>query len=130
VRDFSAVTGACVMMRRAVFAQVEGFDETFGIGFNDTDLCLRIREAGYRVLYDGYTILYHYESATRGQTKQVFHPEDTARMTMRWQEILSEGDPFYNPNLSLNTQDHVVREDDDCRIVNKVRVSVLNLRGV
>jgi hypothetical protein len=60
----------------------------------------------------------------------VFHPEDTARMTMRWQEILSEGDPFYNPNLSLNTQDHVVREDDDCRIVNKVRVSVLNLRGV
>jgi GT2 family glycosyltransferase len=129
VRDFSAVTGACVMMRRAVFDEMKGFDESFGIGFNDTDLCLRIREAGYRVLYDGYTMLYHYESATRGQTKQVFHPEDTARMTMRWQGILSEGDPFYNPNLSLNTQDHVVREDDDCRIVNKVRVSELNLRG-
>jgi GT2 family glycosyltransferase len=130
VRDFSAVTGACLMMRREVFAEIEGFDETFGIGFNDTDLCLRLRDAGYRVLYDGYTMLYHYESATRGQTKQVFHPEDTARMTMRWHGILTEGDPFYNPNLSLNTQDHVLREDDTCRIVSPPRVTELNLRGV
>ncbi len=129
VRDFSAVTGACVMMRRAVFDEVSGFDETFGIGFNDTDLCLRVREAGYRVLYDGHTILYHYESATRGQTKQVFHPADTARMTMRWHDMLHEGDPFYNPNLSLNTQDHVVREDDSCRIINAPRVTDLDLRA-
>jgi GT2 family glycosyltransferase len=125
VRDYSAVTAACVMMRRAVFEQVGGFDEAFGIGFNDTDLCLRIGRAGYRVLYDGNTILYHYESATRAQTKQVFHPADTRRMVRRWGKLLKAGDPFYNPNLSLKTQDHVPREDPDCRIVHAPRVVTL-----
>ena len=122
VRDYSAVTAACLMMRRQVFEEISGFDESFGIGFNDTDLCLRVRQAGYRVLYDGYTVLYHYESATRSQTKQVFHPADTRRMIQRWAGLLKEGDPFYNPNLSLKTQDHVPREDDRCRIVNTPRV--------
>jgi GT2 family glycosyltransferase len=122
VRDFSAVTAACVMMRMAVFTAVGGFEEKFGIGFNDTDLCLRIRHAGYKVLYDGYTMLFHYESATRAKTKQVFHPSDTRRMTRRWGKFLRKGDPFYNPNLSLKTQDHVPREDPDCRIVYPVRV--------
>jgi GT2 family glycosyltransferase len=121
VREFSAVTAACIMMRRSVFEQVGGFDTSFGIGFNDTDLCLRIGAAGYKILYDGYTILYHYESATRSQTKQVFHPADTKRMTRRWGEFLQQGDPFYNPNLSLRTQDHVPREDPDCRITYKPR---------
>jgi GT2 family glycosyltransferase len=122
VRDYSAVTAACVMMRRAVFEQVRGFDEKFGIGFNDTDLCLRIVDAGYKVLYDGHTLLYHYESATRSKTKQVFHPSDTKRMVKRWGKKLAAGDPFYNPNLSLRTQDHVPREDAGCRIVNTPRV--------
>jgi GT2 family glycosyltransferase len=125
VRDYSAVTAACVMMRMEVFVEVGGFDEKFGIGFNDTDLCLRIGEAGYRVLYDGYTMLFHYESATRSQTKQVFHPADTRRMTRRWGRKLREGDPFYNPNLSLRTQDHVPREDPDCRIIYSPRVTVV-----
>jgi GT2 family glycosyltransferase len=122
VRDYSAVTAACVMMRLDVFREVGGFDEKFGIGFNDTDLCLRIGRAGYRVLYDGYTMLYHYESATRAQTKQVFHPADTRRMTRRWGKLLKAGDPYYNPNLSLSTQDHVPREDPGCRIVYPPRV--------
>jgi GT2 family glycosyltransferase len=122
VRDYSAVTAACVMMRISVFREVGGFDENFGIGFNDTDLCLRIGRAGYRVLYDGYTLLFHYESATRAQTKQVFHPADTRRMTRRWGKLLKAGDPFYNPNLSLQTQDHVPREDSGCKIVYKPRV--------
>jgi GT2 family glycosyltransferase len=125
VRDYSAVTAACVMMRVAVFQEVGGFDESFGIGFNDTDLCLRIGRAGYRVLYDGYTILFHYESATRARTKQVFHPADTRRMTRRWGKLLKAGDPFYNPNLSLQTQDHVPREDPGCRVVYKPRVVTL-----
>jgi GT2 family glycosyltransferase len=122
VRDYSAVTAACVMMRIGVFREVGGFDESFGIGFNDTDLCLRIGRAGYRVLYDGYTLLFHYESATRAKTKQVFHPADTRRMTRRWGKLLKAGDPFYNPNLSLQTQDHVPREDPGCRIVYQPRV--------
>ncbi len=94
-----------------------GFDEAFGIGFNDTDLCLRIGAAGLRILYDGATMLYHYESATRSQTKQVFHPEDTERMIARWGDAAAAGDPFYNPNLSLTTQDHVPREHDGCRVI-------------
>jgi GT2 family glycosyltransferase len=125
VRDYSAVTAACVMMRTSIFNQVRGFDEKFGIGFNDTDLCLRIGAAGYKILYDGYTMLYHYESATRSQTKQVFHPADTKRMVKRWGAKLAAGDPFYNPNLSLRTQDHVPREDPGCRIVNTPRVTQL-----
>jgi GT2 family glycosyltransferase len=122
VREYSAVTAACMMMRKAVFEEVGGFDEKFGIGFNDTDLCLRIGAAGYKILYDGYTILYHYESMTRSQTKQVFHPTDTKRMVKRWGGVLRAGDPFYNPNLSLRTQDHVPREDAECRITYAPRV--------
>jgi GT2 family glycosyltransferase len=122
VREYSAVTAACLMMRKSVFEEINGFDEKFGIGFNDTDLCLRAGAAGYKILYDGYTILYHYESATRSQTKQVFHPTDTKRMVKRWGAKLAAGDPFYNPNLSLRTQDHVPREDSACRVVNAPRV--------
>jgi GT2 family glycosyltransferase len=126
-RDYSAVTAACLMLRKSVFEQVGGFDESFGIGFNDTDLCLRIGEAGYRILYDGGTLLFHYESATRSQTKQVFHPEDTQRMIDRWGDALREGDRFYHPNLSLQTQDHVPREGPDCRIASSARVTTLAL---
>ena len=125
-RDYSAVTAACLMLRREVFDEVGGFDESFGIGFNDTDLCLRIGAAGYRILYDGSTILYHYESATRSETKQVFHPEDTDRMIARWGEKLRKGDRFYNPNLSLRTQDHVPKEDSSCRLANRPRVTVMD----
>ncbi len=121
VRDFSAVTAACLMMRRAVFDRIGGFDEDFAIGFNDTDLCLRIGAAGYRVLYDGATMLYHYESATRADTNQVLHPEDTARIVARWGAKLAGGDPWYNPMLSLVTQDHVPREDKACRPIHPPR---------
>lgn len=127
VRDYSAVTAACLMMRRSVFDQVGGFDVRFGIGFNDTDLCLRIQQAGLRVLYDGATILFHHESATRSQTHQVFHPEDTKRMIGRWSAVLRAGDPFYNPNLSLRTQDHVPRETEACHVVGLPRATRLDL---
>ncbi len=125
VRDYSAVTAACLMTRRAAFEAVGGFDESFAIGFNDTDFCLRLRAAGLRVLYDGHTMLYHHESATRSTTKQVFHPEDTARLLDRWAGLLRDGDPFYSPLLSDRTQDHVLREDDGCRIVHAPRVTTL-----
>ncbi len=127
VRDYSAVTAACMMMRRDVFDAVGGFDQAFGIGFNDTDLCLRIGRLGLRILYDGATVLYHYESATRSQTKQVFHPEDTTLMITRWGSVLRAGDPFYNPNLSLKTQDHVPREDAACKVANTARATTLDL---
>jgi GT2 family glycosyltransferase len=115
VRDWSAVTAACLMMRRSVFDQLGGFDESLVVGFNDVDLCLRARKLGLKVLYDGATVLFHYESATRSQTKQVLHPEDTAIMLARHARILREGDPFYNPNFSSVTQDHTLREDAGCK---------------
>ena len=115
VRDYSAVTAACLMMRISVFHDLRGFDEQLVVGFNDVDLCLRLREAGLKVLYDGATVLFHYESATRSQTKQVMHPEDTDRMLDRHAGILKGGDPFYNPNLSDVTQDHILREELGCK---------------
>jgi hypothetical protein len=104
-----------LMMRRSVFEDLGGFDEKLVVGFNDVDLCLRVREMGLKVLYDGATVLFHYESATRSQTKQVMHPEDTELMLERHAGILRDGDPFYNPNLSDVTQDHILREDVGCR---------------
>ena len=115
VRDYSAVTAACLMMRTEVFEALGGFDEQLVVGFNDVDLCLRLREHGFKVLYDGATVLFHHESATRSQTKQVLHPEDTERMLARHAGILKNGDPFYNPNLSIVTQDHVLSEDGSCK---------------
>ncbi len=129
VRAFSAVTAACMMVRADVFEAVGGFDEAFGIGFNDTDLCLRIGATGRKILYDGATILYHYESATRSETKQVFHPEDTSRLLVTYAGLLAAGDPFYNPNLSQNTQDHVAREDEGCRRDKPARVTPIDLRA-
>ncbi len=128
LRDYSAVTAACLMMRCTVFNEVGGFDEEFAIGFNDTDLCLRVGRAGYRILYDGSTILFHYESATRSETKQVFHPEDTGLMVRRWGAMLRAGDWFYNPNLSLSTQDHVPREDEACQTIYAPRATKLDLQ--
>ena len=127
VREFSAVTAACMMLRKEVFESVGGFDESFAIGFNDTDLCLRVREAGLKVLYDGYTMLWHHESATRSETKQVLHPEDDRRLRKRWPRFFTEGDPFYNPNLDHDASDHALREDAGCRRLAPARLTMIDL---
>jgi O-antigen biosynthesis protein len=126
VRDYSAVTAACMMVRRAVFMKVRGFDEKFAIGFNDTDLCLRIGEAGFKVLYDGFTVLYHHESATRTESKEVDHPEDDARLRAQWQKFFTQGDPFYSPLLAPRGTDHTLRADAGCKGRMGVRVVSLN----
>lgn len=97
VRDYMAVTGACLMMRTSVFRSLKGFDELLAIGFNDIDLCLRARHLGYKVLFDGHAVLHHYESATRSLSKQLAHPEDTALMSSRWSDLLSQTDPYFSP---------------------------------
>ena len=122
VRDYSAVTAACLMMRMDVFEQLKGFDETFVVGFNDTDLCLRTVAAGYKVLYDGYTMLYHHESATRTESKSVFHPEDDERLRDRWGHYITGGDPFYSPLLAPKGTDHVLRQDRGCKGMMAPRV--------
>jgi GT2 family glycosyltransferase len=129
LRDYSAVTAACLMMRTTVFRSLNGFDETFGVGFNDTDLCLRVRELGLKVLYDGATILYHFESATRSENKLLDHPEDTKRLLFRHQALLEHAEPFYNPNLSHIAQDHVVREDGGCKQFQYRTTSLIGLHS-
>lgn len=97
-RNFSAVTGACLMARRERFLELGGFDESLGVAFNDVDYCLRARKQGYLIVYTPYAVLYHYEGGTRGS----LHPmEDERFFRRRWGEPGQYRDPYYNPNLSL-----------------------------
>ena len=96
-RDVSAVTGACMATRRALFEQLGGFDEALGLDFNDVDYCLRARRRGLRVLLEAGAELVHHESPSRGTSGS----EETAAAFMaRWGLAVAEGDPFYNRNLS------------------------------
>jgi O-antigen biosynthesis protein len=97
VRGYSAVTAACMLVRRNVFEEMGGFDETFAVGFNDVDFCIRLGKAGYRVLYTPHAQLTHFESVSRGLSG--FYG-DYQEFLRRWSEVLREDDPYYNPNLS------------------------------
>ena len=108
-QDYSAVTAACMMVKRSVFCQVGGLDESLKVAFNDIDLCLKIGAAGYLVVYNPYAELYHYESKSRGledtpEKLERFHRE-IAALEKKWPEIFEKGDPYYNPNLTLDSQD-------------------------
>lgn len=98
--EVSAVTGACLLVKRDVFEVVGGFDESLAVGFGDVDLCLRVREKGYRIIFSGNAQLVHHESYSRGRSGSDPHPVDSALFRQRWQAIIDEGDPFYNPNLT------------------------------
>ncbi len=86
-----------MLVRRAVFEELGGFDEAFAVGFNDVDFCLRLGLAGYRILYTPHAELTHYESVSRGLSG---YYADYQAFLSRWTEVLREGDPCYNPNLS------------------------------
>lgn len=103
-QEFSSVTAACLVMRRDVFEEVGGFDEALALAYNDIDLCLRVREKGYRVVWTPYAELFHRESATRGSDRtperRVRLDREAAYLRSRWGARLTE-EPFHNPNLSL-----------------------------
>lgn len=105
LQDMSAVTAACMIMKKQVFDQVGGFTEELAVAFNDVDLCLKINKAGNLVVYDPYVQLYHMESKTRGaeDSKEKVRRFQTEIEYMRchWLDILKNGDPYYNKNLSL-----------------------------
>lgn len=105
VQNLSAVTAACLLVRREVLERVGGLEERLGVAFNDIDLCLRIREAGFRNLWTPHAELYHHESATRGRedtpAKQRRFQGEVDRMTEVWADTL-KADPAYNRNLSLS----------------------------
>ena len=103
--NYSSVTGACQMVRRQVFEELGGYDETFAVGFNDADFCLRAIRAGYYVTFTPFAELYHYEFASRGRDhlsrqKQLRWKREQAQFIARWPEYFVERDPFSNPNLS------------------------------
>lgn len=114
-QDVSAVTAACVMLRREVWDQVGGLDETFKVAFNDVDLCMRIRQAGYLIIFTPFAELYHYESKSRGldeaPEKRARFLGEVERFQTRWAKELAEGDPYYNPNFSLDKEDFSIREE-------------------
>ncbi|MBA4390030.1 MAG: hypothetical protein C0399_03735 [Syntrophus sp. (in: bacteria)] len=109
IQNISAVTGACLMMRKNVFDEVGGFDEGYPLAFNDVDLCMKVRQHEYLIIYTPYAELYHYESKTRGLEDTT---EKIRRFTMemelfraKWSSELKKGDPYYNSNLSLSRED-------------------------
>ena len=103
-RDVSAVTGACMAMRRSTWNELGGFDPQFPVNYNDIDLCLRAAEKGYRILLEAQAVLIHEEARTRAA---VVRPEEAERFHARWGEVTDRPDPFYNPQLS--TEDETIR---------------------
>ena len=114
VQDLSAVTAACLMVRRSVFVEVDGLNEEFKVAFNDIDFCLKVRKAGYLVVYNPYAQFYHYESKSRGQEdsadKVARFQQEIGLFGERWGELLEHGDPYYNPNLTLDKADFSLKE--------------------
>ncbi|MGZ8172764.1 MAG: glycosyltransferase family 2 protein [Methylobacter sp.] len=109
VQGISAVTAACLVIRKAIYEQVGGLNETdLAVAFNDVDFCLRVREAGYRNVWTPYAELYHHESASRGRertrAKQARFAREIAYMKSCWGHILFN-DPAYSPNLTLIRED-------------------------
>ncbi len=109
-QDMSAVTAACMMVKRSCYEEVGGFNEKFKVAFNDVDFCLQVRETGKLVVYNPYAELYHYESKSRGledtpEKIRRFNGE-IARFKKAWPDILKNGDPYYNKNLTLDRHDY------------------------
>lgn len=105
LQDMSAVTAACMIIKKDIFQQVGGFTEKLAVAFNDVDLCLKVNRASCLVVYNPYAQLYHMESKTRGaeDNKQKVRrfQEEIEYMRCQWLDILKNGDPYYNKNLSL-----------------------------
>ena len=109
-RDCSAVTGACLAIRRAVFDDLGRFDVSLGLDLNDIDFCLRARERGLRVVYEPLAELVHYESPSRGTSGSL---DDIGRFVDRWEGLIAAGDPFLNPHLTRLNSTSALRGPDE-----------------
>ena len=112
--ELSAVTSACLMIKASVFEEVNGLDEdNFKVAYNDVDLCLKVREKGHLVVWTPYAEAYHYESKSRGyedtpEKQKRFIAEQNYFKT-KWADFLKKGDPYYNPNLTVDRGDYTVK---------------------
>lgn len=108
IQNLSAVTAACIMTPKAIYEEVGYMDETLAVAFNDVDFCLKIREKGYLIVYNPFVEFIHYESKSRGlentPAKKKRFKNEINYFTSKWQDFLDEGDPYYNINLSLDTE--------------------------
>ena len=112
-QNVMAVTGACLMMRRTLYEELGGLDERFAVALNDVDLCIRAWKAGRVNVFTPFAELYHYESASRGTDLAGANAEryekESALFRERWKELLAQGDPYYNPNFSLDRSDFALK---------------------
>ncbi|MGN8817742.1 glycosyltransferase family 2 protein [Oribacterium sp. HCP28S3_H8] len=132
IQDYSAVTAACMLVRKDVFTEVHGFTEEYAVAFNDIDFCMKVRAANKKVVYNPYAEFYHYESKSRGaedtpEKVKRFNAE-TERLARNWTRIIKEGDPYYHPALTLRKSNFVLRD------LSKEKVGepfpLLNLKGI
>ncbi|MBE6809891.1 MAG: glycosyltransferase family 2 protein [Ruminococcaceae bacterium] len=112
-QNLSACTAACLMIRKDVYNEVSGLDEGYAVAFNDIDFCMKIRAAGYLIVFTPFAEFYHYESKSRGDEdtpeKRARFNSEIFRFQERWETQLKAGDPYYNPNLSLDSEDFELR---------------------
>ena len=111
-QDVTAVTGACMMVSKALYEELGGLDESFTVALNDVDFCLRVREKGLLNIFTPFAELYHYESKSRGSDKKderaLRYQQESDRFRVKWADALAKGDPYYNPNFSLDHSDFTV----------------------
>lgn len=126
VQNMSAVTAACLMIKKSTFEKVGGLDEDFVVALNDIDLCLKVRDLDQDIIIHPGVKLYHYESKSRGleetEEKRLRFKSEIKRFILRWDEFLKQGDPFYNPNLTLMYGDCRIKGDNEhFDIIDEIR---------
>ena len=118
-QNVSAVTGACLLVKKSLYEQAGGLDETFAVSLNDVDFCLRLRKMGKLNVFTPFAELYHYESESRGDDlhgeNAARYEEEAARFRERWKVLLEQGDPYYNPNFTLERCDYSLKLPDSPR---------------
>ncbi len=118
-QNMSAVTGACLMVKKRIYDELGGLDETFEVSLNDVDFCLRCRQKNYLNVFTPFAELYHYESLSRGSDVEDPHSENAKRydreaehFRTKWKEVIEKGDPYYNPNFTLDRSDFSLKVQD------------------
>lgn len=113
-QNVTAVTGACLLVSKKIFDEVGGLDESFKVSLNDVDFCLKCRQKGYLNIWTPFAELFHYESISRGSDMKGAsaerYNEESARFREKWAIQLASGDPYYNPNFSLDRSDYTIVE--------------------
>lgn len=112
-QNVSAVTGACLLVKKKLYEEAGGLDESFAISLNDVDFCLKLREMGLLNVFTPFAELYHFESISRGLDdrgeKAARYAEESERFRKKWKDVLEKGDPYYNPNFSLDRSDFALK---------------------